>query len=70
MGLEEMGWRLLKDGGQYLIYRNPTFPDDPLSPLFLSFHDGDMERVYFIEALTNAEIDPEEFAAALERAAQ
>ncbi len=67
-GLGEMGWKVMKDEPDWLFYSNPTYPDDPLSPLFLSFHDGDMLRDHFVEALTNAGIDPIEFASALERA--
>ena len=66
-GLDEMGWRVMKDEPAWLFYINPTYPDDPLSPLLLSFHDGDMARDHFIEALTRAGIDPNEFAGALER---
>ncbi len=55
----------MKDEGQWVFYINPTYPDDPASPLFLSFHDGDIPKVYFIQALRNAGIEPHEFAAAL-----
>ena len=68
-GLQALGWRVMKDEGQWVFYINPTYPDDPASPLFLSFHDGDIPRAYFNQALRNAGIDPDEFAAALSQTA-
>ena len=67
-GLEALGWKVMKDEPDWLFYANPTYPDDPISPLFLSFHDGDIPRDRFVEALTNAGIDPDEFARALREA--